>query len=323
MSWTRACVERGAAGSADTRSKAHRRGGPQRPPLFIPAGQNGRRKGRYPPVTFESALAQDHLALALEITPPKVSKPNVLLRRAGLLGTAVHAVNVIQRPGRQSSLDASIELKRAGIEPVWHLTTRGRTASGIDADLRRAREAGISCVLCIRGDGEGARKDEPTIRATIARVCEALPGALVGATLNQYAPNPERAVANLSGKLDAGARYIQTQPVYDVPALERLVCHSDVSSRAPRVVAMVMPLLSAETLRLVESRLGIQAPAAYAGQVARGPAEAWEAFGAVLRRLSDSPDVDGVAVMTFEADAEAETGERVLTALRAAGAIDQ
>lgn len=273
-------------------------------------------------MTFESALAKTRPAVALEITPPKVRKPNVLLRRASLLGPAVDAVNVIQRPGRQSSLEASIELLHAGIEPVWHLTTRGRTAPEIAADLTRAQDAGISQVLCIRGDGNGARTDEPTIRATVAQVRDALPDALVGATLNQYAPNAERAITNLLGKLDAGARYVQTQPVYDVAALERLARRPEVAERRPSIVAMVMPLLSTETLRLVEERLGIHVPDSYAGQVARGPDEAWAAFDGILRQIVDSPDIDGVAVMTFEPDANRETAERVLTALRGASAID-
>jgi methylenetetrahydrofolate reductase (NADH) len=272
-------------------------------------------------VTFASALKQDSLAVALEITPPKLSRPRVLLRRASFLGTAVHAVNVIQRQGRQSSLEASVELKNAGVEPVWHLTTRGRTVEAIETDLAAAREAGISQVLCVRGDGDGGGHDEQTVRATVEQVCRALPGALVGATLNQYTPNPKRALANLAGKLDAGARYVQTQPVYDVQALENLVRTVAVPGKNPDIVAMVMPLISTETLRLVERRLGIQVPEAYAKSVSRGTSEAWAAFGEMLERIVASPSVDGLAIMTFEPDADQDTGERVLSALRTAGAI--
>ena len=259
--------------------------------------------------------------MALEITPPRVSRPPVLLRRAGLLGSIVKAVNVIQRPDRQSSLDASIELRQAGVEAVWHLTTRGRTAKFIAADLDRARSAGISQVLCIRGDGNNGHANEPTIKSTVAQVCEALPDSLVGATLNQYAATPERAVANLARKLAAGATYIQTQPVYDIDGLERIVRSPELAKWRPRVVAMVMPLLSSETLNLVEQRLAIKVSSSFANDVARGPEQAWTAFTEIVAGLVASPYVDGLAVMTFEPDPDGETGSRVLASLRSSGAI--
>ncbi|MBE0612003.1 MAG: hypothetical protein IH609_21665, partial [Dehalococcoidia bacterium] len=58
-------------------------------------------------VPFAEKLDAGQFAVALEITPPQRDLPKVLLRRARLLGTAAQAINVIQRPGRQSSLDAS------------------------------------------------------------------------------------------------------------------------------------------------------------------------------------------------------------------------
>jgi len=51
----------------------------------------------------------------------------VLQRRARLLEARTLTVNVIQRPERQSSLEAALELKREGLEPIWHLATGGRT----------------------------------------------------------------------------------------------------------------------------------------------------------------------------------------------------
>ena len=272
-------------------------------------------------MTFASKLESDTLALALEITPPRTSKPSVLLRRAGLLGEAADAINVIQRPDRQSSLSASVELRRSGLEAVWHLTTRGRAPTGIIDDLATAREASITQVLCIRGEGRDDQGTGQTVRATVAEVCEALPRVLVGATLNQYSPHPERAIRNLAGKLDAGASYIQTQPVYDVAEVERLVKLPNLAATRPRVVAMVMPLLSLETVRLVEERLSIKVPAAYTSRVSKSEAEAWTAFRDILAQLVASRHVDGLALMTFEMDSDLETGKRIVDALRDAGAV--
>ncbi|MBK7726721.1 MAG: methylenetetrahydrofolate reductase [Dehalococcoidia bacterium] len=154
---------------------------------------------------FLRTLDDGRFAVALEILPPQKALPRVLLRRARLLGGAPQAINVIQRPGRQSSLDASIALHQAGIEPAWHLVTRGRSRAEIESDLEAAATAGIDQVLCILGDHAGtAGPDGPTIREAIAMTRARIPGAFIGATLNQYGRDPEAVIRNLVPKLAGG-----------------------------------------------------------------------------------------------------------------------
>ena len=50
---------------------------------------------------------------------------------------------------------------------------------------------------------------------------EALPNALIGATLNQYGRDEAAVLRNLLPKLRAGASYVQTQPAFDAAAIER------------------------------------------------------------------------------------------------------
>src|SRR5438045_3502700 len=103
---------------------------------------------------FADELTAGRCPVALEITPPQRSLPAVLLRRARLLGSRACAINVIQRADRQSSLEASIELLGAGIDPAWHLVTHGRSHDAVELDLRAASAAGVHQVLCLRGDHE-------------------------------------------------------------------------------------------------------------------------------------------------------------------------
>ncbi len=272
-------------------------------------------------VPFARKLDAGEFAVALEITPPQRHLPQVLLRRARLLGNAAQAINVIQRPGRQSSLDASLELKAAGIEPAWHLVTRGRTPGEIAADLERAASGGIGQVLCILGDHAAAdTAPTATIREAIAMTRMALPGAIVGATLNQYGRDEAAVLRNLFPKLRAGASYVQTQPVFDMGRLERFATAIDREAPGTAVVAMAMPLLSLEAALRIEERLGIALPGALKDVLAGGDIEAaWDAFAGTIRSLADSDLVDGVAIMTFEMDAPREMGDRILAALRAAG----
>src|SRR5829696_8962649 len=118
---------------------------------------------------FLRRLDVGKFAVALEITPPQRPLPGILLRRAGLLREAAQAINVIQRPGRQSSLDASILLRAQGVDPCWHLVTRGRARGEIATDLEVASAAGIDQVLCILGDHPATDvPDAPSIRDVVA-----------------------------------------------------------------------------------------------------------------------------------------------------------
>ena len=268
---------------------------------------------------FAERLAAGRFAVALEITPPQKPLPKVLLRRAGLIEPVAHAVNVIQRPGRQSSLDAALTLFDAGIEPAWHLVTRGRTRAEILADCDRARAGGIRQVLCIRGDNAGEDvSDSPSLRDAVGMVRDAIPGALVGATYNQYAPDRNAALRNLMGKLRAGAGYVQTQPVFDARSFEAAA--EAIMEQAPetKIVAMIMPLRSRGEALEIEQRLSIELPQTFSRRLETEDS-AWEAFDETVGALVLSPLVAGVAVMTFEMDPSPETGTRIVAALRQAG----
>ncbi len=270
-------------------------------------------------MSFAQELRSGGFAVGLEITPPRRPLPSVLLRRVRLLGDVAQAINIIQRPDRQSSLDASIFLKSRGIEPVWHLVTRGRSRSEILADVGRARQGGITHVLCIRGDHEaGDLPDTPSLREVTAAVVETIPGAYVGATLNQYAPDREAVLRNALPKCQAGAAYVQTQPVFDLETLRPLAEAVRAASPATKIIAMAMPLLTPEAGTQIEARLGVTLPATLRSAIAAGPEAAWSAFDATIASLVASPLIDGVAIMTFETDPPREVGARIVAALSAA-----
>lgn len=273
---------------------------------------------------FYRRLEEGRFAVALEILPPQRSLPKVLLRRARLLEGAAQAINVIQRPGRQSSLDASLALRREGVEPAWHLVTRGRPRAEILADLQAAAEGGIDQVLCILGDHASPDvPDSPSIREAIAMTRNSLPGAFVGATLNQYGRDREAVLGNLLPKLRAGAAYVQTQPVFESSLLGPYALSIAGELSETRIIAMAMPLLNMNAAERIQERLGIRLPDSLREVLATGDEDsAWGAFRATLEQLVSAPFVDGVAIMTFEGDAPPETGIRIVEALRSAGALD-
>jgi homocysteine S-methyltransferase len=255
-------------------------------------------------------------SVAVEITPPRQSNPEILLRRARLLGAAAGAVHVVQRPDRQSSLDASVELEQAGLRAVWHVTNRGRGRAEIEAEIERAAAAGLRAALVVRGEGEvDDRADTPSLRAIVARLRARLSGARIGATLSPYLPR-ERVLANLWPKLEAGAAFIQTQPVFELAALRGVA--EAIRTRAPDVaiVPMVIPLVSLASAEKLALRLRLPLPERSLARLARGgEAEGWRLFGETLRELRGSGLCDGIALMTQQLDPPAAFGAAVRSAL--------
>ncbi len=265
------------------------------------------------------ALRSGGFPVLLEITPPRETQPRVLLRRARMLGARPAAVHVIQREKRQPSVEAASELLAAGIEPVWHLATRGRSRASIAAELERAGAAGLRNVLCLRGDHAAADPPAaPSLREVVERACEALPGGLIGATLNPYLPR-EPVLRNLVGKLAAGADYVLTQPLFELAPLVPFAEPIRERFPAARIVAMTLPLLSREEARRIASRLGIPLP--HREFDMEGDAGGWRSFENLLRELRESPLIDAVAIMTLAMDPSPETAGRIASALeRSAGA---
>jgi methylenetetrahydrofolate reductase (NADPH) len=267
---------------------------------------------------FLEKLRAGTQAVTLEITPPRKPLDEVLLRRARGLGSAADAVNVIQRSGRQPSLDASVTLRGAGLEPVWHLVTRGRSRAEIEGEIESAADAGLEAALCVRGEtGPAYRPDTPTLRETVALVRAALPGACLGATANQYLP-PDRVLRNLGPKLAAGATFVQTQPVLDVGALAPLTSLIRREFPGTFVVPMVMPLLTREDAERIAARLRISVPVANLARLAHEGARAgWAIFEETARTLRTEGVADGLAIMTPQMDPPPEAADRIAAVLRA------
>ncbi|MCP4004129.1 MAG: hypothetical protein GY725_08045 [bacterium] len=250
--------------------------------------------------------------IAHEITPPKEPQNAILLRRARLFEDRADAIHVIQRPERWSSLEASIALVRSGMHAVWHVANRGRSETEIRCDIERALEGGVRSVLCLRGEHDAVDKpDTPKLRELVDLLRTADPELRIGVTANQYG-SAERVLANLLPKLDAGADFVQMQPVFGLDDLENLA--EAIRRHAPQaqILAMLMPLCSEQDAERIASRLGVRIPETVRDELSEGGAETgWRVFAEHLRELRESQLVDGVALMTLRADPAPGDIERI------------
>jgi methylenetetrahydrofolate reductase (NADPH) len=153
----------------------------------------------------------------------------------------VHAVNVADNPYGivMSSLAGSVALSQAGVEPIYQLVTRDRNRIALGSDLLGAASLGIKNVLCLSGYHqtltgcpESANVydiDSIQLASAVKQMNEQkiLPDGmkiegdfamLIGAVANPNLRPLELNIIRLAKKVEAGAKFIQTQAVFDIKA---------------------------------------------------------------------------------------------------------
>jgi methionine synthase I (cobalamin-dependent)/5,10-methylenetetrahydrofolate reductase len=217
---------------------------------------------------FKRKLAQPgSLTLTAEVEPPKGAECRSAVEGARLLKSlGVDAVNVTDNPMarlRMSSVAvAAIIQRETGMDAVVQFTTRDRNVLGIQSDLLGACALGLKALLCLGGDplkigdypdGRQVSEVDTLGLLRIAKVLNAgsdLAGNAIGVPTNfavGCAANPAARdlaveISKLHAKIEAGATFAQTQPVYDAAAIERFFARPE-ARRIPVLVGLV-PLRS-------------------------------------------------------------------------------
>ncbi len=223
-------------------------------------------------ITLREKLLKGNFAVTGELGPPRGSDAEAVRKKAAMLKGAIDAVNITDNQTavvRMSSLAASVICRNEGLEPVMQLTVRDRNRIALQSDLLGAAALGIENVLCLSGDHQsfgdqpGARGvndiDSIQLIYTARRICDEkkilhsekeltmAPSLLIGAVCNPFAEPKVYRPVRLKKKIDAGARFIQTQCIYDLAAFREFmkrVVDMGLHERA-FLLAGVMPLKSA------------------------------------------------------------------------------
>lgn len=229
---------------------------------------------------FEDALRSGLPLLTCEIASGDSADPQDLLRRARLVRDHVDAVNLPDNTAgvvHMSALAAAAILVREGIDPILHVTCRDRNRLALQSDLLGAAALGVRNVLCltgdhtIHGDHPGAKPvfDLDSLqllglvgtlrrgRYLSGREIRPAPELLPGATENPFAPPYDFRPLRVQKKVEAGARFLQTQITYNVARfaafMERV---RDLGlDRRIAILAGVAPLRSARSARYMQERV--------------------------------------------------------------------
>jgi methylenetetrahydrofolate reductase (NADPH) len=229
-----------------------------------------------------SSKLADTFVVTGELTPPKGTNLDDLLAKAESLKGCVDAFNVTDSHAAHMSLApiaAAHLLIDHGIEPILQMVTRDRNRIALQSDMLGAYALGIRNLVCMGGDppGVGDHADAKPVfdlsTAELIGAANALNGgndiagnALnaptefhVGAVVNPGADNLEVEIGRMQEKVDAGARFFQTQAVYDVAAFAAFV--DKVAHMNVVILAGIMPIKSVKMARYANDNIpGIRIP---------------------------------------------------------------
>ena len=230
-------------------------------------------------------IASGAFVTSVEIVPPRGVDATRMLADVGLLKAAgVDAVNVPDGPRAQSRMGALLTSllieQKVGIEAVTHYACRDRNLLGMLSDLLGASAVGLRNLLLITGDPP---KMGPYPSATAVFDIDAIgltnlvrnlnhgrdPGDnsigqgtrfVIGVGVNPAPIDLEHELKRFAWKVEAGAEFAVTQPVFDATQLENFLRRTE-GARVP-IVAGIWPLVSHRNAEFLANEVpGVSVPA--------------------------------------------------------------
>jgi homocysteine S-methyltransferase len=239
-------------------------------------------------------IAAGEFVHLVEIVPPKGFDCSKELAGAALLASrGVHAINVPDSPrasARMSAQSLCLQIQqKVGIETVLHYTCRDRNILSIQSDLLGAASIGIKNILCLTGDPPkiGNYPDATAVfdvdAIGLARIVRGLnhgldigknsiggsAGFTISVAANPGVPDIDHEVRRFAAKVEAGAEFGITQPVFDQRLLEQFLRRIE-SFRIP-VIAGIWPLTSLRNAEFMKNDLRVSMPDSIMARMAEAP----------------------------------------------------
>lgn len=237
-------------------------------------------------------LASGRFVAFVEILPPRGADASREIAGAQLCAAhGIDCINVPDGPRASARMSAQVTCQliqqRAGIEAVLHFCCRDRNILGIQSELLGAQAVGIRNLLCITGDPPrmGAYPsatavfdvDSIGLVNIVSNLNRGLDiggnpigsqtSFLIGVGVNPGALNFEEEMRRFEWKVEAGAEYAVTQPVFDIRLLERLLKRIE-RFRIP-IIAGVWPLVSLRNAEFMVNELRVPVPEEYLERMRR------------------------------------------------------
>jgi methylenetetrahydrofolate reductase (NADPH) len=230
--------------------------------------------------------------------------PNSKLKNCGAV-----AVNIADNPFGPviSGLTTAIKLKLAGIEPIYQLVTRDRNRIALQSDIMGAASMGIKNILCLSGYHQ-TLTDMPESASVydldsiqLIEVVNKMNthgmllngtkikgdySMLAGAVINPYLRPLELNIIRLIKKVKAGAKFIQTQAVFNTTDFQEWLdaAYQEGITEKAAIIAGIYPLESyEEAINLSKKRTDFYIPDSHIKRIRdAGDLEAQSKMGIAL-----------------------------------------
>ena len=228
-------------------------------------------------------LASGEFVTMVEIVPPKGTDISREVEGAHFVkSVGVDAINVPDSPrasARMSNQALSLLLQQqVGIEAILHYTCRDRNVLSMQSDLLGAAATGIRNLICITGDPPkmGNYPDATAVFDVDAiglvnlvhnlnrgldmggNPIGTATGFVIGVGANPGVPNLDEEIRRFEYKVEAGAQFAVTQPVFDLKLLEDFLRHIE-HCRIP-VIAGIWPFVSLRNAEFMKDELNVSVP---------------------------------------------------------------
>ena len=271
---------------------------------------------------LKAAIESGRFIVTSELTPPKGTELVALLDKADALRDVVTAFNLTDSHAARMAMApmaAARHLLERGIEPIVQMTSRDRNRLALQADMLGAHALGVRNLVFMGGDPP-ANGDHPEAKAVFDLPSAALLGAasalgrgedlmgnalsgaaefLLGAVVNPGAADLAGELRRLEEKVEAGARFLQTQAVYDIGAYERFIeatRHMDLC-----LLTGIIPIKSPKMAQYMNANVpGISIPDALIKEIGDAPHRRAKSAEIAARIISQvRPMATGVHIMAI------------------------
>lgn len=253
-------------------------------------------------------LAAGKFVVFVEILPPRGVDASKEIAGARLCASkGIDCINVPDGPRASARLSAQVTCQKiqqeAGIEAVLHFCCRDRNILGIQSELLGAHSVGVRNLICITGDPPrmGTYPDATAVfdvdAIGLTNIVNNLncgldiggnpigsqTALLIGVGANPGALNPDEEFRRFEWKVQAGAEYVVTQPVFDLSLLENFLKRTE-HHKIP-LICGIWPLTSYRNAEFMVNELRVPVPEEYMERMRRAEsAEAARNEGIAIAR---------------------------------------
>jgi 5,10-methylenetetrahydrofolate reductase len=264
-------------------------------------------------------------AVTGEIAPPLGTDLAIMRASVETMAPVCDAINVTDNQGASlhlSSMAASRAVLDMGVEPIFQQTCRDRNRLALQSDLLAAWTLGMTNLLAVTGD-DPRGGDHPEAKGVFdldstqllqvasgfneghdmkGRELKGATDFFIGAAMFPEAEPWDVQEARIEEKIAAGARFFQTQAIFD---LEKLARATEVAHAAgAKVIAGILVLRSPRVIRFINERLaGLMVPNGIAARIEGANDAEQEAIALAIEQARGMREIaDGIHVMPLGLD---------------------